>query len=41
LEKIIDLKSRMAAAEARIEAIDQEVTEIGTDQQRLRTTSRR
>jgi Carboxypeptidase regulatory-like domain len=36
LEKIIDLKSRMAAAEARIEAIDQEVTEIGTDQQRLR-----
>ena len=36
LEKIIDLKSRMAAAEARIEAIDQEVTEIGADQQRLR-----
>jgi len=36
LEKIIDLKSRMANAEARIEAIDQEVTEIGTDQQRLR-----
>jgi hypothetical protein len=36
LEKIIDIKSRMAAAEARIEAIDQEVTEIGTDQQRLR-----
>ena len=26
----------MANAEARIEAIDQEVTEIGTDQQRLR-----
>jgi hypothetical protein len=36
LERIIDIKSRMAAAEARIEAIDQEVTEIGTDQQRLR-----
>jgi hypothetical protein len=36
LEKIIDIKSRMAAAGARIEAIDQEVNEIGTDQQRLR-----
>jgi Carboxypeptidase regulatory-like domain len=36
LEKIIDIKSRMAAAESRIEAIDQEITEIGTDQQRLR-----
>src|SRR5258707_3074277 len=36
MEKIIDIKSRMAAAEARIETIDQEVTEIGTDQQRLR-----
>ncbi len=36
LEKIIDLKSQMAAAAARIEAIDQEVTEIGADQQRLR-----
>jgi hypothetical protein len=36
LERIIDLKSRMAAAEARIEAIDKEVEEIGTDQQRLR-----
>jgi len=36
LEKIIDLKSRIAAAEARIEAIDQEVTEISADQQRLR-----
>jgi hypothetical protein len=36
LEKIIDIKSRMAAAEARIEAIDKEVEEIGTDQQRLR-----
>src|SRR5437879_11773849 len=36
LEKIIDIKSRMAAAEARVEAIDLEITEIGTDQQRLR-----
>src|SRR6266852_1583977 len=36
LEKIIDLKSRIAAAEARIEAVDQEVTEIGKDQERLR-----
>jgi hypothetical protein len=36
LEKIIDVKSRMAAAEARAEAIDEEVTEIGKDQERLR-----
>jgi len=36
LEKIIDLKSRMAATEARIQAIDREVTEIAADQQRLR-----
>jgi len=36
LEKIIDVKSRMAAAEARGEAIDEEVTEIGKDQERLR-----
>ena len=36
LEKIIDLKSRMVAAEAHLEAIDKEVTEIGEDQQRLR-----
>jgi hypothetical protein len=36
LEGIIDIKSRLAAAEARVEAIDQEVTEIGADQQRLR-----
>ncbi|MDX6383320.1 MAG: hypothetical protein QOK48_893 [Blastocatellia bacterium] len=36
LERIMDIKSRMAAAGARIEAIDQEVTEIGIDQQRLR-----
>jgi hypothetical protein len=36
LEKIIDLKSRIAAAEARVEAVDAEVTEIGKDQERLR-----
>lgn len=36
LEKIIDIKSRMAAANTRLEAIDKEVTEIGEDQQRLR-----
>jgi hypothetical protein len=36
LEKIIDIKSRIAAAEARVEAIDEEVTEIGKDQERLR-----
>jgi chromosome segregation ATPase len=36
LEKIIDLKSQMATANARVEAIDKEVDEIGEDQQRLR-----
>lgn len=36
LEKIIDVKSRIAAVEARLEAIDEEVTEIGKDQERLR-----
>ena len=36
LEKIIDLKSQMATASSRIEAIDGEVEEIGQDQQRLR-----
>jgi hypothetical protein len=36
LEKIIDLKSQTASAQARLEAIDREVTEIGEDQQRLR-----
>jgi hypothetical protein len=36
LEKIVDIKSRMAAANGRLEAINQEVTEIGEDQQRLR-----
>ena len=36
LEKIIDLKSQMATASSRLDAIDNEVTEIGEDQQRLR-----
>jgi hypothetical protein len=36
LEKIIDIKSRMATADARLEAIDKEVGEIGEDQGRLR-----
>jgi chromosome segregation ATPase len=36
LEKILDLKSRMTTTDARIEAIDKEVTEIGEDQGRLR-----
>ena len=36
LEKIIDLRSRMAHAEGRVEAIDSEVEEIGKDQERLR-----
>lgn len=36
LEKIIDIKSRMTAADARLEAIDKEVSEIGEDQGRLR-----
>ena len=36
LEKIIDLKSRMATAEARLETINEEVDEIGKDQERLR-----
>ena len=36
MDPIIDLKSRIAAAEARIEAIDEEVIEIGKDQERLR-----
>jgi hypothetical protein len=36
LEKIIDLKSAMAAAEARLETINEEVEEIGKDQERLR-----
>lgn len=36
LEKIIDVRSRMAAAQERIQAIDAEVEEIGKDQERLR-----
>jgi uncharacterized coiled-coil protein SlyX len=36
LEKIIDLRSRMAHTESRVEAIDSEVEEIGKDQERLR-----
>jgi hypothetical protein len=36
LEKIIDVRSRMATAQARIETIDAEVEEIGKDQERLR-----
>ena len=36
LEKIIDLKSRMAAAQTRLETVNQEVEEIGKDQERLR-----
>jgi len=36
LEKIIDLRSQIAAAEAREQAIDEEVEEIGKDQERLR-----
>lgn len=36
LENIIDIKSRIAAAEARIETINEEVEGIGKDQERLR-----
>jgi protocatechuate 3,4-dioxygenase beta subunit len=36
LEKIIDLRSRTAAAQERMETIDSEVEEIGKDQERLR-----
>ena len=36
LEKILDLKSRMTSTDARIEAIEKEVNEIGEDQSRLR-----
>jgi prefoldin subunit 5 len=36
LEKIIDVRSRMAVAQERIETIDSEVEEIGKDQERLR-----
>jgi hypothetical protein len=36
LEKIIDLRSRLAAKDARVESIDSEVEEIAKDQERLR-----
>jgi len=36
LEKIIEIKGRMAANEARLQTINQESAEIGQDQQRLR-----
>jgi hypothetical protein len=36
LEKLIDIKSRIAANEARLQAINSEATEIGQDQERLR-----
>ena len=36
LEKLVELKGRMAQAEARISALDDEVEEIGEDQKRLR-----
>ena len=36
LEKIIDVRSRMATAQARIETINAEIEEIGKDQERLR-----
>jgi hypothetical protein len=36
LERILDLKSRMTSTDARIQAIDKEVNEIGEDQGRLR-----
>jgi len=36
LEKIIDVRSRIAAAQSRVENIDKEIEEIGEDQERLR-----
>ena len=36
LEKILDLKSKLTATDARIESINKEVKEIGEDQSRLR-----
>ena len=36
LEKLIDIRVQIAAAEARVEAIDEEIGEIGKDQERLR-----
>jgi hypothetical protein len=36
LQNILDLKARVAAAQARVAAVDREVAEIGADQRRLR-----
>jgi hypothetical protein len=36
LEKVVDLKSRIATIDARIAAVDREAKEIGEDQERLR-----
>jgi hypothetical protein len=36
LQNIIDLRARVAAADARVASIDAEIAEIGADQQRLR-----
>ena len=36
LQKIVEIKSRIAAIDARLAAIDKEITEIGEDQTRLR-----
>ena len=36
LQNILDLKARVAAAQARVSAIDREIAEIGADQKRLR-----
>ena len=36
LQNILDLKARVAAAQARVSAIDREIAEIGADQRRLR-----
>ena len=36
LQNILDLKARLAAAQARVSAIDREIAEIGADQRRLR-----
>ena len=36
LQNILDLKARVAAAQARVAAIDREIGEIGADQRRLR-----
>jgi chromosome segregation ATPase len=33
---VLDLRARLAAADARLAAIDREIAEIGADQQRLR-----